>query len=97
MADTTYTDGRGRFKPGNPGGPGNPQIRKLAEYKKAIHQAVKLKDLKEVIQKLLELAKDGDVQAARLILERCLGKTPDTMFVKGDGMQNISIVMEKEK
>ena len=69
---------RGRFAPGNPGGPGNPHAARVAKLRSAALAAVTQKDLRAVVRKLLELAKGGDVAAAREILQRCLGPAEAT-------------------
>ena len=64
----------GRFAPGNPGGPGNPHYRKVAEYKKAMLAFVTIEDLGRIITTMKKKAEEGDVAAARLILQYTLGK-----------------------
>lgn len=65
---------RGQFVAGNPGGPGNPYARRSAELRRGLLEAVTLQDVQEIAEKLLELAKAGDIDAARLLLDRLLGK-----------------------
>ena len=72
-------DERGRFMRGNRGGPGNPHVEKTAKLRSALLSAVTEKDLKAVVMKLVKLAKDGDVVAAREILNRCIGKPVETI------------------
>jgi hypothetical protein len=66
-------DPRGRFVRGNPGGPGSPHAAKVAKFRAVLLEAVSQKDLREVVKKLIELAKSGDTQAIRLLLDRLLG------------------------
>lgn len=66
--------GAGRFAKGNPGGPGNPHAKRAQEMRKAFYAAVSDEDLAEVVRALIREAKAGDVQAAREVLDRCLGK-----------------------
>ncbi len=63
----------GRFAKGNVGGPGNPHAQKVAQLRSALLRAVSSGDLRAVVKKLVEMAKAGDVQAAKLVIERCLG------------------------
>ena len=66
---------RGHFIPGHDKpGPGNPQVKKLAAYRKAVRRAVTARDLEAVFKALLEAARTGDVLAARELFDRCLGK-----------------------
>lgn len=67
-------DEKGRFAPGNAGGPGNPNVRRSAELQRAVREAMTPAELQAVIVKLQGQALEGDVQAARLLLERVLGK-----------------------
>jgi len=85
-AETTpHRDARGRFKPGNPGGPGNPRIRRQSEYHQAVREAVRPEHLRLLLQKMLQKAiKDGDVHAARVVAERCLGRI--NLDPVGDGL-----------
>lgn len=81
-------DGRdpktGRFLKGNRGGPGNPDVRIIAEHRKALREAISREDLIDVLHKLRDLAKDGDVAAARVLFERCYGRPreepPEAIF-----------------
>lgn len=69
-------DARGRFATGNPGGPGNPYGKRCAELRAAVLEAVGPEDLREVVARILDSAKGGDLAAAKLLLERTLGKVP---------------------
>lgn len=78
MTDSNRLNGRdekGRFAKGNPGGPGNPQIRKQAVYRQAIREAVTEVDFAKIVAVLIKKAQDGDVTAARVILNRTLGRS----------------------
>src|SRR5437763_7875991 len=66
----------GRFAAGNRGGPGNPFARRVAELRKAFIEAVTYEDLQSICQRLISLAVEGDVSAARLLLGYVLGKFP---------------------
>ena len=68
-------DDRGRFTTGNPGGPGSPSGRRRSAYQHAIAEAITPDHLRLLMQRMLQLAvKDGDVQAAKLVADRCLGR-----------------------
>lgn len=66
-------DSNGRFATGNPGGPGSPYSRKVHALRRALLEAVTEDEIKAVVQALLREAKLGNVQAARELLQRCLG------------------------
>ena len=64
----------GRFAPGNSGGPGNPFALRTARLRAALYEAVTREDLVAVIQALVQKAREGNVAAARELLDRLLGK-----------------------
>ena len=83
MSDTTDCNGpngdrdsRGRFAIGNPGGPGHPGIRRQAELMRAVREAIEPEDIRAVLRAPVEAALGGDVNAAKLLLARCLGREP---------------------
>lgn len=63
----------GRFLPGNPGGPGNPEAARVARLRAAVLEAVTPAQMRRLMKALMEKAINGDVAAARLVLERCIG------------------------
>jgi hypothetical protein len=67
-------DASGRFAPGNPGGPGNPYARKVAELRKEMVNFVSVDDLKHVVFAIKMKAERGDVAAAKLLFQYVLGK-----------------------
>jgi len=67
-------DDKGRFLPGNPGGPGNPQARNVATWRRALADAVSPDDVTEVTRKLTEAAKAGEPWAIHEFMDRCFGK-----------------------
>ncbi len=75
-------DGRGRFAEGNVGGPGNPHARHVGQLRSALLAAVTREDMEAVIRKLVELAKNGNIQAAKEVLDRCLGKPQEADLIE---------------
>ena len=71
---STGRDEKGQFTPGNPGGPGNPFARQVAALRKALVDAVTPQDIQEVAAALIARAKEGNVQAAKLLLSYAIGK-----------------------
>ena len=67
-------DAAGRFQPGNPGGPGNPFAKRVAELRSALLEAVGAEDVKHVVKALADKAKGGDVAAAKVLLDRLFGQ-----------------------
>jgi len=71
------TSGRnenGQFAKGNPGGPGNPFARQTARMLWVFRNATSEEDLQIIAAKIRELAKEGDMAAAKLVLTYCIGK-----------------------
>ena len=75
---TNGHDKKGRFLPGNPGGPGNPHVHKVAKLRAAMLSAVTEKDMRTITKKLVALATDGDLKAIELLLNRICGKPEAT-------------------
>ena len=64
----------GRFTSGNSFGKGNPHAVRAQKLRSALFEAVSEEDLRAVVQALVTEAKAGNVQAAREVLDRTLGK-----------------------
>lgn len=75
-------DGRGRFAPGNRGGPGNPLAPQVAKLRAAMLKAVSARDMREITDKLVELAKAGNVAAIKEVFERTLGKPQEADLIE---------------
>lgn len=82
MDDTEPADANGRdvstgrFAIGNTCGQGNPLAKRAQELRAAFVNAVSLEDIQRIVAGMVSAAKAGDVAAARLVLDRCLGKVP---------------------
>jgi hypothetical protein len=73
-AEDNGRDSAGRFAPGNSVGRGNPHARHVAKLRSALMKAVTPEDIIAIVTKMVELAKDGDLVAAKEVLTRTLGK-----------------------
>ena len=67
-------DSDGRFGTGNRGGPGNPHAAQVSRLRSAMLAEVRPEDMRKIIRRLIELAKEGNVQAIREVLLRTVGK-----------------------
>ena len=85
---TNGHDKKGRFLPGNPGGPGNPHVHKVAKLRAAMLSAVTEKDMRAITKKLVTLATDGDLKAIELLLNRICGKPEATQQGPTVAIQN---------
>ncbi len=75
-------DAAGRFAAGNLGGPGNPYAKRVAALRGAMLNAVSEEDMGAILARLVELAKAGNVPAAKEVLDRCLGRTLEADFIE---------------
>ena len=72
MSDKRGTNGR--FLPGHGGGPGNPHVRRVHLLRSALLHAVTPADISEIVRKLIEMAKEGDLAATKELLDRTIGR-----------------------
>jgi hypothetical protein len=73
-APSNGRDDRGRFTRSNPGGPGNPFARQVAQLRQVLLDCVTPGDMAAIAHKLLELAKAGNVQAIKLLFSYTMGR-----------------------
>jgi hypothetical protein len=66
-------DESGRFLPGNPGGPGNPHAKRVAELRTKALDAATPDDIESIMSKQVELAKKGDRKAAEFVFKWLFG------------------------
>lgn len=66
----TGHDNKGRFTAGNKCSRG----RRVTELRRALLDAVSPDDIKEIVGQIVAKAKQGDMQAISLLLDRCIGK-----------------------
>ena len=64
----------GQFLPGNKCSRGNPLGGQVARLRAEMLRAIEPDDIRAIIRKLIELARDGDAKAAKEVLDRSLGK-----------------------
>ncbi|HOA28077.1 MAG TPA: hypothetical protein PKG51_11250 [Arachnia sp.] len=66
----------GRFVAGNAAAVGHrrPHAARVARFRTALMDAITEEDLAEIARALVDAAKGGDVQAARLLLIACSGR-----------------------
>ena len=81
----TVHDTKGRFLPGNPGGPGNPHAAAVAAWRGAMVKTVAPEDVQKVVGVLVDKAKAGEAWAVRELLDRCLGRPQQRMELEAAG------------
>lgn len=81
-----WRDARGRFIKGNPGGPGNPHVRRTARLRSAILESISDDDFRTVVARLVKLAKGGgDLRWVRELFDRTVGKSTTAGADADDG------------
>lgn len=70
-------DTRGRFRTGNPGGPGNPKSGQRTRFWHAWMDRVAEDHVEQVYAAVFKAACNGDMEAARIFLDRTLGKVAE--------------------
>jgi hypothetical protein len=96
-------DVHGRFRKGNPGGPGNPFARKVAALRKTLLESVSDQDLKDMIEVLKLKARQGNLTALKLVFQYCIGKPtaapdPDRMDIdEWQRLQQMRVSQEQFK
>jgi hypothetical protein len=74
QAGTIVRDANGRFKPGNPGGPGRPRIQTHVAFFNAVEKHLTPQALDEIILATVEAAKCGDGRAREAIIKLLTAK-----------------------
>jgi hypothetical protein len=73
----------GKFAQGNRFARGNPYLKRVHALRAKLVECATDEDLEKIVKKLSELAAGGDVAAARLWLEHCLGKPTQALELSG--------------
>ena len=90
-------DTTGKFAKGNPGGPGNPHAARVAQLRSLMLEAVSLEDIQQVVAKLIELAKGGDLAAIRELLDRTLGKPTAALTLEMSVEESLDSLSNSER
>src|SRR5262249_24066865 len=87
-------DASGRFVKNNPGGPGNPYAHRVAALRSALLERVTEEDIHPIAARLVELARSGDVSAARLLFSYSLGKPAEAADPDGLDLHEWSLLRQ---
>jgi hypothetical protein len=96
--DTHGNNGRapgGTFAPGNKFGRGNPSIMKMHALRNAMLDAVPMDRLKVIIERTVQLAEGGDLEAVKILLAYAIGKPPATVLLAGPEGEPIGLDWSK--
>ena len=72
--NTNGRDNRGRFAPGNPGGPGRPPLETERQYGEALTAACSVDDWREISERAVKDAKAGDHRAREWLCKYIVGE-----------------------
>jgi hypothetical protein len=81
----TGRDRKGRFLPGNAGGPGNPHAAAVSKWRSQLVEIITPEDFAAVIAVLVAKAKAGEAWAVRELLDRTVGKPAPVEGDEGNG------------
>lgn len=87
--DLMERDARGRFVKGWKGGPGNPYPKKVHALRNAIYQHLEVGDVAGIMRAMVKAAQEGDVAAAKLVLNYILAQ-PNTL--DQDNTESVSVI-----
>src|SRR5205807_7236579 len=91
----TGRDGKGRFARGNKGGPGNPFNRRVAALRQLLFERVSDDALAAIVDKLVLMAQERDVAAARLVLSYTVGKPTEAVDPDRLDVQEFNLFCEE--
>jgi hypothetical protein len=85
-------DANGKFAKGNRAASGNPNTKRMHDLRRSILDATTPEAVLAVMAKLLDLAKEGDVTAARVWLEYTIGKPSQAIEITtGDDSLKVDV------
>jgi hypothetical protein len=87
-------DSDGRFAAGNKFAAGNPFARRMARLRSRFLEAVTEDDLHTVARKLVDMAKGGDLAAAKLLLAYAIGQPTDPVNPDRMDLDELALVKE---
>lgn len=87
LSDQRNHDARGKFRPGNKAGKGNPHHKRLGKLREAQAKATTPRRMKRVWDAVMAKAEAGDMLAAKLVIEMVHGKAPQRVEIDTGGGQ----------
>jgi hypothetical protein len=74
------------FQKGNKHGKGNPHCKKVADYREAFLSVVTPEAMRDIVQVLIDKAKEGEDWAVKYAIDRALGKATQNINVEANGI-----------
>lgn len=97
----THTDGNrnehGRFIKGNRAGKGRPIGSRVDALRRALIEAVTADDIREIISAVITQAKNGDLNAAKLVLNQVLGNPAQMDIIERSGLARLEDIERKDR
>ena len=93
--DTVRSRVNGQFALGNTAGRGNPNVKRMGELRRQFIDAVTVEEFREVRDKLVSLAKDGDLSAIKLYLDQAIGRAPLAVTLTGPDGVALGVSLEQ--
>lgn len=78
--ETNGRDKRGRFGPGNRGGPGRPVSTAALSFREEFRRAVQPGDIAAAARKLIDAARAGSLDACKELFDRTIGRPGPAEF-----------------
>jgi len=92
-----WRDERGRYLPGNPGGPGNPVAREMARMRLRLMSAVSDEVFDAVVRKLVSMSLEGHLGAMKLLLAYRAGKPDQTVRADDLAADEVRLAVRAEE
>lgn len=88
-------DGHGRFIKGNKAGRGRPIGSRVDLLRRSLIESVTVEDITGIIRSLINQAKRGDINAAKLVFSQVLGNPTAIDIIERQGLQTMEDVEEQ--
>jgi len=88
-------DSKGRFLPGNPGGPGRPRRAIELEYAEALRETVPIERFKRMADKVAtHVEETGSIRAFMALSDRILGRPAQTIVTEDSGIDRAQYIAQ---
>jgi hypothetical protein len=91
--ESSVRNADGTFREGHKFGKGNPLTKRLYDMRVRLYARVSDDDFNDIVDNLVSLAKQGDVAAAKLLIEHLCGKPVQAVTVSGPDGERLGITL----
>jgi len=75
---------------------GHPYAQQVGKLRSAMLRAVTEADMKAILARLVKLAREGDVRAAREVLDRCIGRPIEAdLIARIEALERVAVELER--